>query len=345
MVDRHTARLSPRSGAARRSITRREFVTLLGGAAAAWPRAAKAQQLALPVIGYLGAESPDIHATRLRAFHRGLSETGYVDGSNVAIEYRWAEGRTDRLPLLATELVRRQVSVIVAAGTPPALATKAATSTIPVVFTTGANPVELGLVASLSRPGGNFTGATTLNLEMGPKRLELLHELVPSAGVIAYLVNPINPNTEILSREVQAAARILGIQLHVLAASAEQDFDAAFARMAQLQAGGLVIATDGYFIGRSERLATLAARHAIPTIFAYREFAAAGGLMSYGGSLTDDQRVAGSYTGRILKGEKPSDLPVQQATRIELIINMNTAKGLNLAFPITLLGRADEVIE
>jgi putative ABC transport system substrate-binding protein len=327
-------------------MRRRKFITLVGSATAAWPLASRAQQRsAVPVIGYLGAETPDLWASRLRALREGLSQAGYVEGRNVVIEYRWAEGQSDRLPMLASDLVRLHVSVIVAGGTPPALAAKAATSTIPVVFTTGNNPVELGLVASLNRPGGNLTGATALNVEMGPKRLELLHELVPKARILALLVNPTNLNGETLSKDVQAAAQLLGLELHIIQASAERDFDAIFASLIQLRAGGLVIATDGLFIGRSEQLAAQALRHAVPTIFAYREFAAAGGLMSYGGSITDDYRLVGGYVGRILKGEKPSDLPVQQATRIELIINMKTAKTLGLTFPITLLGRADEVIE
>jgi putative ABC transport system substrate-binding protein len=326
-------------------MRRRQFITLLGGTAAAWPLAARAQQPALPVIGYLSGESPELRPGDLRAFRQGLSEQGYVEGRNLAVEFRSAEDQRDRLPTLAADLVRRQVAVILAGGTPPALAAKAATSRIPIVFDTGGDPVELGLVASLNRPGGNLTGVTALNVEIGPKRLELLHELVPAARIFALLINPTNPNGAALSREVQAAARTLGLELHVLNASAERDFDPAFASLTQVQAGGLVIATDGYFLGRSEQLAAHALRHRVPAIFAYHEFAAAGGLMSYGGSITDQYRLLGVYTGRILKGESPADLPVQQATKIELIINMKTARSLGTTVPLTLLGRADEVIE
>jgi putative tryptophan/tyrosine transport system substrate-binding protein len=326
-------------------MRRRQFVTLLGGAAVAWPLAARAQQPPLPVIGYLNGGSPELRVGDLRAVRQGLSEQGYVEGRNLAVEFRWAEGQNDRLRALAADLVRRQVAVIVAGGTPSALAAKAATLTIPIVFDTGGDPVELGLVSSLNRPGGNLTGVTALNGEIGPKRLELLHELVPAARIIALLVNPTNPNANALSREVQAAARTLGLDLHVLNASTERDFDPAFATLAQVQAGGLVIATDGYFIGQSEQLAAYVLRYRVPAIFAYHEFAAAGGLMSYGGSLTDQYRLLGVYTGRILKGESPADLPVQQSTKVELIINLKTAKALGLNVPITLLGRADDVIE
>jgi putative tryptophan/tyrosine transport system substrate-binding protein len=326
-------------------MKRRQFITLLGGAAAAWPIVTHAQQPAMPVVGFLGGESPELRVGHLRAFRQGLSEQGYVEGSNFAVEYRWAEGQSDRLPTLAADLVRRQVAVIVAGGTPPALAAKAATSTIPIVFDTGGDPVELGLVSSLNKPGGNLTGVTALNVEIGPKRLELLHELVPTARIIGLLVNPSNPNGATLSREVQAAAGTLGLQLHVLNASTERDFDLAFATLAEVQAGGLVIATDGYFLGQSELLAAHVLRHLVPAIFAYHEFAAAGGLMSYGGSITDQYRLLGVYTGRVLKGESPVGLPVQQATKIELIINLKTAKALGIAVPLALLGRADEVIE
>jgi putative tryptophan/tyrosine transport system substrate-binding protein len=327
-------------------MRRREFITLLGGTAAASPLIARAQQPAMPVIGFLSSASPDTYTDRLRAFRRGLSEAGYVEGRNVAIEYRWADGQYDRLPALAADLVRRQVTVIAATGTVPSvLAAAAATTTIPIVGTMAVDPVKTGLVASLSRPGGNVTGASNLNVELGPKRLELLHELVPTATIIALLVNPANAAAVTQTSDLQAAGGTLGLQVHVLHASTERDFDTVFTSLAQLRAGGLVIAGDGFLISRSEQLAALAMRYAVPTIFQYREFVAAGGLMSYGGSFTDTYRLVGAYTGRILKGEKPSDLPVQQATRIELIINMKTAKALGLTFPITLLGRADEVIE
>jgi len=325
-------------------MSRREFIRLLGGAAAAWPLAARAQQTAIPVIGFLNGGSPD--ANRVAAFRRGLNETGYVEGHNVAIEYHWAEGKYDRLPALARDLVRRQVSVIAATSTPAAITARAATTTIPIVFTTSSDPVELGLVASLSRPSGNVTGATQLNIEVTPKRLEIMHELLPTANVFALLVNPTNPYTEILSRNLQAAARSLGLQLHILQASTEHDFDAVFATLVKLRSGGLVIGGGEVFLdSRHGQLAALALRHAVPTIYQGRDFALAGGLMSYGGSTMDSYRVAGAYAGRILKGEKPADLPVQQTTKVELIINLKTAKALGLEVPASLLARADEVIE
>jgi putative ABC transport system substrate-binding protein len=325
-------------------MKRREFVTLVGGAAAAWPSSARAQQRAMPLVGFLNSGSPDGFAPMVAAFRQGLKETGYVEGQNVAVEYRWAGGQYDRVPAMALELLGRQVAVIVA-NTPGVLAIKGAITTIPIVFTTGGDPVQIGLVASLSRPGGNVTGVTSLNNEVAPKRLELAHELVPTATIIAVLVNPTNPNTEPQLRDLQAAARILGVQLHVLHVSTERDFDQVFASLAQLRAGALVICNDTLFVGRTELLAALALRHAVPAIYENREFAAAGGLMSYGGSNTDAYRLAGVYTGRILKGDKPADLPVQQATRIELFISMKTAKALGLTMPTALLVRADEVFE
>jgi putative ABC transport system substrate-binding protein len=326
-------------------MRRRKFITLLGGAAAAWPLAARAQQSAMPVIGFLGTASPDLWADRLRAFHQGLNETGYVEGRDVTIEYRWAQDQNVRFPALASDLVGRQVTVIAAGSFAAALAAKAATTTIPIIFAMAGDPVEVGLVTSLSRPGGNLTGATNLNHEILPKRLELLHELVPTATAIAFLVNPTEPSAESQSSDVQVAARALGRQLHILYASTEPEFDKVFATLAELRAGGLVIGTDTFFTSRREKLAALSVRHAMPTIYQYREFASAGGLMSYGGSLTDMYRLNGVYTGRILKGEKPADLPVQQATKVELIINLKTAKALGLDVPPTLLARADEVIE
>jgi putative tryptophan/tyrosine transport system substrate-binding protein len=326
-------------------IRRREFIATLGGAAAMWPLAARAQQPAMPAVGFVST-TPGSLGDGLAAFHRGLTETGYVEGRNVAIEYRWAEGQHDRLPGLAADLVHRQVAVIAAFDTPSALAAKAATATIPIVFFTGGDPVQLGLVASLRRPDGNLTGVTALNVEMGAKRLELLHELVPTASVIVLLVDPTSAAlTEAITTNLQAAAHALGLQLHILTASTERDFEAVFARLMQLRAGGLVIAPDALFNSRSEQLATLALRHAVPAIFQYREFAAAGGLISYGGRRADVYRQVGVYTGRVLKGAKPSELPVQQVTKVELILNLKTAKALGITVPLPLSGRADEVIE
>ena len=330
-------------------MKRREFITLLGSAAAAWPLAALAQQPAMPVVGFLNAASPDLFAHVVRAFHLGLSETGYVEGRNVAIEYRWAENQYDRLPELAAELVRRRVSVITTgSSTLAALAAKAATTTLPIVFLMGSDPVQFGLVASLNRPGGNLTGITTLNLEMTPKRLQVLRELLPTTTIMAVLVNstnaPATVETEV--RQVQAAAHTLGLQMvHVLQASTERDLDSAFSTLIQRRAGGLVISADTFFSGKSVELAALASRHAVPTISPYRDFVTAGGLMSYGGSVTELYRLAGVYTGRILKGEQPADLPVQQVTKVQLAINLKTAKALGLTVPTLLIGRADEIIE
>ena len=330
-------------------MQRREFFTLLGGLAAAWPLAARAQQGAMPVIGFLNAASPDLFAHVVRAFRLGLKETGYVEGQNVAIEYRWAENQYGRLPALAAELVRRRVSVISAGSASLAvLAAKAATTTIPIVFLTGADPVELGFVASLNRPGGNLTGVTTLNVEITPKRLEVLRELLPTTTTMAVLVNPNNnpASVETELRQIQETARTLGLQMvHILRASTDLELDNAFSSLIRRQAGGLVITADTFFSGKSVELAALASRQAVPTISPYREFVSAGGLMSYGVSITDLYHLVGIYTGRILHGEKAADLPVQQATKMELVINMKTARTLGLTFPITLLGRADEVIE
>lgn len=324
-------------------VRRRKFLLATGAFLAA--PLARAQQPAIPVIGFLNGASYELSKHLVRAFRQGLSETGYVEGRNVAIEYRSAEGKYDRLPALAADLVRQQVSVIAATGTPTGLPAKAATTTIPIVFVTGSDPVEQGLVASLNRPGGNLTGATTLAVELGKKRLELLHELVPKATLIGVLVNPTGPNLEAVSRDLRAAARTFGLPIHVLHASTERDFDTVFATLVRLRAGALVIGTDTFFNSQSAKLAALTVRHAVPAIYQYREFAAAGGLMSYAGSITDAYRVAGVYTGRILKGEKPSDLPVQQSTKAELFINLNTAKALGITIPQSILIRADEVIQ
>ena len=325
-------------------LHRREFITLLGGAAT-WPFAARAQQT-MPVIGVLSAEWPNLISDRLRAFHDGLRETGHVQGRNLAIEYRWAEGRNDRLPALAAELVRRQVTVIVATSTPAVLAARTATATIPIVFFVAADPVQLGLVTSLSRPEGNLTGVVTLNVEVAAKRLELLHELVPTATIVALLVNPSNTAlAETTTRQLEAAARTLGLQFHVLHASSDRELDTAFAALVQLRAGALVIGADPLFNSRSEQLAELTIRHRVPAIYQFRDFVSAGGLTAYGSTVLDTYRPLGVYTGRILKGEKPAELPVQQATKVELVINMKTAKALGLTVSLPLLGRADEVIE
>jgi putative ABC transport system substrate-binding protein len=326
--------------------SRREFITLIGGAAA-WPFAAQAQQQpAMPVIGLLSSRAAGDVPQLMAAFRQGLKEAGFIEGQNVAIEYRFASNQNERLPALAADLVHRQVTVIAALPTTAALAAKAATTSIPIVFEGSVDPVRVGLVAALSRPGGNVTGVTSLNLEVAPKRLELLHEVVPAATVIALLVNPTNPAVaELESSSVLSAAHKIGLKLHVLNASTERDFDGVFAQLIQLRAGGLAIGTDAFFTARSEQLGTLAARNAVPAIYENREFIAAGGLMSYGGSIIDSYRLAGVYTGRILKGEKPGDLPVQQSTRVEMFLNLNAAKALGIMVPLPLLGRADEVIE
>jgi putative ABC transport system substrate-binding protein len=324
-------------------VKRRTFIAGLGGAAA-WPVVAPAQRPTLPVVGFLNTASRDGYAPMAAAFRQGLKETGYVEGQNVAVEYRWAEGQYDRVSAMAAELVRRQVAVIVA-NTPGVLAVVAATKTIPIVFTTSSDPVQIGLVASLSRPSGNVTGVTQLNNEVASKRLELAHQLAPMATIIAVLVNPTNPNNEAFVSDLQAAARALGLHLDVLHGSTERDFDTVFATLSRLRPGALVIGSDAFFTSRSEQLAALALRHAVPAIFQDREFVAAGGLASYGASIADSYRLAGIYTGRILKGEKPADLPVQQATKLELVINLKTAKALGLTIPETLLATADEVIQ
>jgi putative tryptophan/tyrosine transport system substrate-binding protein len=326
-------------------MRRRNFIALLGGAATTWPLAARAQQPKVPVVGWLGAESREAEDFRVVPFRQGLKEAGYVEGQNLTIEYRGAEGQSDRLSALAADLVRRQVAVIAAPGLAAALAAKAATTTIPIVFQFAADPVQLGLVASLSRPGGNITGVISLNVEVRPKQLELLHELVPNAGVIGMLVNPNNPDAEIQSRDAQAAAGRLALQLHVLHARTERDFDAAFASSVQLRAGALAIGSDVLFFSRSRQLGALAFRHAIPAICPYREFAAAGGLMSYGTNIADLYRQLGAYTARILKGEKPADLPVQQAVKLDLTINLKAAKALGIEVPLSMLMRVHEVIE
>jgi putative tryptophan/tyrosine transport system substrate-binding protein len=327
-------------------MKRREFITLLGSAAATWPFAARAQQPAMPVIGYLGAQSPNAFASRIRAFRQGLGETGYAEGRNVVIEFRWAEGQHDRLSALAADLVGRQVAVIVApGGAPAALAAKSVTTTIPIVFEMGADPIAMGLVGSLNRPGGNLTGVSSLNVEVTPKRLEILHELVPTAVVVAVLVNPTSPTADSQLRNLQAAARALGLQFHVLHASTERDFDTVFATLLQLRAGGLVVASDGFFGTHGEQLAALTVRDAIPAIHQSRDFSVAGGLISYGGNFVESHRQAGVYTGRILKGENPADLPVQLVTKVEMFINLKAAKALGITVPLPLLGRADEVIE
>jgi putative tryptophan/tyrosine transport system substrate-binding protein len=326
-------------------VKRREFIAGLGGTAAL-PLVARAQQAALPVIGYLSGTTSTLYADRLHWFLQGLVETGYVEGQNVVIEYRWADDRYDRLPALAADLVRRQVQVIAATGgLSEAQAAKAATSKIPIVFQTGVDPVASGLVASLARPGGNVTGVTQLSVELVPKLLEMLHALIPAATLIGLLINPASPAAGLLVRELQAGARTLGLEVYVVHASAEHDFNGVFEALSKRRVSGLVIGSYVFLSSRSEQLAALALRHALPTIYAFRTFPAAGGLMSYGGSIADAQRLGGVYTGRILKGEKPADLPVQQSTKVELVINLKTAKALGLTIPETLLATADEVIQ
>ena len=327
------------------NLRRREFVTLLGGAAAAWPLAVRAQQPATPVIGFLNSASPDGYAPFVAAFRQGLNDAGYIEGQNVTVEYRWAEGQYERLRAFAAELVRRKVIVIAATSTPAALAAKAATSTVPIVFTTGGDPIKLGLVASLNRPGGNITGVSSLNSELGTKRLGLLRELVPSATVIATLVNPNFPDADGQLRDAEAGARALGLQLIVLRAGTEREIDAAFATMAQRGGGVLDVGVDPFFTERRDHIVALAASYAIPAMYPVRDFAVAGGLMSYGTDFADSYRQAGIYTGRIVKGEKPADLPVQRSTKFEFVINVKTAKALGLSVPNSMQLLADEVIE
>ena len=324
-------------------IPRRDFITLLGGAVAGWPLVGRAQ-LSVPLVGFLNGASAWEYATYATSFRQGLSETGFVEGRNLLIDYRWAEGHYERLPAMAAELVSRRVDVIFANG-PAVPAAKAATTTIPIVFSIGADPVESGFVASLNRPGGNLTGVTLMNIELLPKRLELLRELAPTASTIAVLINPAGPDAETAQRDLPIAARNLGLKLHIVRAATERDFDTAFASLAALDAGALLIVNDPFFTSRSEQLAALALRYAVPAIYQFREFAAAGGLMSYGSSAAEAYHAAGVYAGRILKGERPAELPVQQSTRIELIINMKTAKALGITVSLPLLARADEVIE
>jgi putative tryptophan/tyrosine transport system substrate-binding protein len=325
--------------------TRREFIALLGGAAATWPQAAWAQQTAIPVVGFVHRESAEQSQALLRAFRQGLSEAGFVEGRSVLIQYRWGEGQAERLPALVAELVARPVAVIVAGADSAALAAKRATATIPIVFSAGSDPVKQGLVASLHRPGGNLTGVTNLNIELGPKRLQMLRELVPSKTRVAALINPTNPSVEIITRDLQSAARNFGLELQILHASNDGQIDQAFETLARSQPGALAVGADSYYMARSEKLAALVVRNALPAIFQTRQFTAAGGLASYGSSVADAYRQVGVLTGRVLKGEKPGDLPVQQATKVELFINLKSAKALGLSVPLPLLGRADEVIE
>jgi len=326
-------------------VRRRTFIAGLGSAAA-WPALARAQQPAIPVIGYLGTQSADNdYKPATVPFLQGLKETGYVEGQSVAIEYRWAENQNDRLPALAADLVRRRVAVVVAAGTSAALAAKEATTTIPIVFSTGTDPVASGLVASLSRPGANVTGTTVLAIELAPKRLQLLHDLIPNAATFGVLANPTFSATSLMITSLQAAARTLGLQLIVANASTESDLETAFASFSQQRVAAVLVGSSTFYNRHMEQLATLAARHSLPAIFPYREFALAGGLMSYGSNFSYSYRQAGLYTGRILKGEKPADLPVEQAAKIETVINLKTAKALGLTIPETLLATADEVIQ
>jgi putative ABC transport system substrate-binding protein len=328
-------------------IRRREFINLLGGAAGTWPLAARAQQPALPVVGFLGPETPEVFAPRIDAIRKGLSEAGYVEGKNMALAFQWAGGNYELFRIMADEFVRQKVAVLVAGGTPlAARAAKAATATIPIVFYTGSDPVKDGLVASFNRPGENVTGISGASVELLSKRIELLHEAVPQAKCFAVLVNPTNRTAaESETKSIKDSARAFGLELPILEASTERDLDAVFLKLPQLQARGLIVASDAFFALYAAQLAALALRYSVPAISLYPDFPAAGGLMSYGGNIIDHYRLVGFYTGRILKGEKPADLPVQQVTKVELIINLKTAKALGITVPLALLTRADEVIE
>jgi putative ABC transport system substrate-binding protein len=327
-------------------MNRRAFITLLGGASVAWPIAARAQQPAMPVIGYLGGESPQSDArVRLAGLRHGMNQAGYVEGRNLAIEYRWAEGRLERLPEFAAELVQLRVAVIIAPGLLPSLAAKAATTTIPILFSVGADPVPIGLVASLNRPGGNLTGFNVFSGELGAKGLALLHELVPTASTIGILANPRNPVVDLTTKDVLGASLALGIEIQMLKASTDDEIDAAFATLAQARTGALLVANDLFLNSRLDQLPALAARHRIPALYPFREFTVAGGLISYGTDLTEGYRQLGVYVGRILRGERPADLPVVQSTKIQLIINLRTARTLGLEVPAKLLALSDEVIE
>jgi len=327
-------------------MRRREFITLLGGTGAVWPLAARAQQAKMPVVGFLGSDSPKIYADRLRAFRRGLKDAGYVESENVMIEYRWANGDNNQLAALAAELVGLRVNVLVSGTTPAALALKAATTSIPMVFFTAGDPIALGLVGSLNRPGANITGTTALTLEAGKKWLQLLQETVPSATEFAVLINPTSPNLAAAqTKDMQAAARNLNLRIHLLNASTEHEFETVFAKISEVHAGGLVITSDSFFFAHIEKLAALAAQNKVPAIFGFREFPAAGGLMSYGSDLADPDRTIGGYVGRILKGEKPGDLPVQQSIKVQLVLNLGAAKTLGITLPQALHVAADEVIE
>ena len=327
-------------------MRRREFLTLVGGAAAAWPFAARAQQTARPVVGFLNGASAENYARFANEFRRGLNEMGFIEGQNVLVEYRWADGHYDRLPELAADLIRRHVTVIAATSTPAALAAKAATTTIPIVFTTASDPVGLGLVANLARPGGNMTGATQLNMELGPKRLELMHQLLPKATAVALIVNQTNPVVaEVQSRDAQEAARALGLQLQILQASTEDEFDKAVANLPKRGAGLVIAAGDAFFLSATAKFAAITGRRGVPAISNGREFTAAGGLLSYGGSVAESYHLAGIYTGRILTGEKAADLPVQRSSKVEMFINLKTAKALGVVVPQGLVIAADEVFE